>query len=135
LLWAVLLGFPGYLLYAVIAAGIGVVAGDTQQAQQLAGFLGFFGLLPMWFAGTVVEAPNSPAAVGLSLFPLTGPIFSLLRMTFTRVPLWQLLASLGLILVSLAAAVWAVTRVFRAAMLLYGQTFGPRQILRALRQS
>lgn len=133
LAWAVLLGVPGYFLYAVIASGIGIIAGDSQQAQQLAGFLGFLGMAPLWFAGVLVEAPNGAVAVGLSLFPLTGPIFSLLRMALTEVPSWQLAASFGILVVSLAAGIWAVARIFRVAMLMYGQALSPRQIVRAMR--
>jgi ABC-2 type transport system permease protein len=135
LLWAVLLGVPGYFLYAVIASGIGIIAGDSQQAQQLAGFLGFLGMVPLWFAGVLLNAPNSGLVVGLTLFPLTGPIFALLRMALAEVPLWQLLASFGILVLSLVAGIWAVARVFRAAMLMYGQALRPPEILRALRQA
>lgn len=135
LFWAVLLGIPGYFLYATIASGIGIIAGDSQQAQQLAGFLGFLGMVPFWFVGVIVEAPNSAPAIGLSLFPLTGPMFILLRMALAEVPLWQMIASLGILLLCLVLAVWAVARIFRAAMLMYGQSLRPGEIIRALRQS
>lgn len=135
LFWAAMLAVPGYFLYAVIAAGIGIVAGDTQQAQQLAGFLGFFGMVPLWFTGLIVEAPNSPVAIGLSLFPLTAPMVTLFRMALTEVPLWQLIASFAILLLSLLAGIWVVARIFRAAMLLYGQALKPRQIWRAMKQA
>jgi ABC-2 type transport system permease protein len=130
-----MLGLPGYFLYAVIAAGLGIIAGDTQQAQQLAGFLGFIGMFPLYFAGGLLTAPNSAAAVGLTLFPLTGPMFTLLRMALTEVPLWQLLASFGILILSLVAGIWSVSRIFRAAMLIYGQALKPQEIWRALKQA
>lgn len=135
IVWALLLGVPGYLLYGTLAAGLGVIAGGNQQARQLAGFLGFVALVPFWFAGAVVTAPDGPLAIAASLFPLTSPTFSLMRMTFTAVPTWQLVTGLVLILLSLAAALWVVARIFRAAMLTYGQPLRPQQILRALRQA
>lgn len=134
LLWAVLLGVPGYFLFAVVAAGLGIIAGDNQQAQQLAGFLGFFAMAPLWLAAVIVDAPNGQTAIGLSLFPLTGPAVALLRMALTDVPVGQLFASLGILLVTLVVAVWLVTRIFEAAMLLYGQSLRPRDVLRVLRQ-
>jgi len=135
LFWALMLGVPGYFLYAVIASGIGIIAGDSQQAQQLAGFLGFIGMFPLWFVGFIVEVPNGTTAVGLSLFPLTGPIFTLFRMALIEVPLWQLVTSFGILVLSLMAGIWAVTRIFRAAMLMYGQALRPREIWRALKQA
>ncbi len=134
-LWAVLLGVPGYLLYAVLGAGLGIIAGDGQQAQQLAGMLSFFGLAPLWLLGLVAGEPNGQLAVALSLFPLTAPTLNLFRMALTPVPTWQLSAALGLILVSLFVSTWFVARIFRSVMLLYGQRIRPRQVWQALRSA
>lgn len=133
--WAFMLGVPGYFLYAVIASGLGILAGDSQQAQQWAGYLGIFGVVPLWFAAFLIDAPNSAAAIGLTLFPFTGPVVALIRMSFTEVPLWQLLVSFAILTASLAAGVWLVARLFRAAMLIYGKTLRPREIIRAMRQA
>lgn len=135
LVWGLLLGVPGYFLYGTLAAGVGVIAGGNQQARQLAGFLGFAAFLPFWFAGTLVQAPDGALALVASLFPLTSPTFCLMRMAFTQVPTWQLVTALVLILLSLVGAIWLVARIFRAAMLNYGQSLRPQQILRALRQA
>jgi len=132
LFWAVLLTVPGYFLFATLAAGAGIIAGESQQAQQLAGMLGFVGLLPLWMAGVLLEAPNSPILVAMTLFPLTAPTVILFRMTFTAIPVWQLLASFFLLVASLLVAVWAVTRIFRAAMLMYGKAMRPNEIWKAL---
>lgn len=134
-LWALLLGVPGYFLYATIAAGLGVIAGDQAQARQLAGMLGFLGMSPFYLAGIVVGAPNGLLAVALTLFPLTAPTFGLLRMTLTAVPVWQLSLALALILLTLILGIWAVSRIFRAAMLLYGQRLTPRQVWRGFLQA
>lgn len=135
LLWAMLLGAPGYLLYAVLSAGLGLMAGDNQQAQQLAGLLGFFGLAPLWLLGLVVNAPDGRWAVALTLFPLTAPMLGLFRMSLTTVPRWQLVTALLLLLVSLLVAIWFVGRIFRIIMLLYGQRLRPRQLWQAWRST
>jgi len=133
--WAALLGIPGYFLYAVLGAGLGVIAGDKQQARQLAGVLGFLGMGPLYVMGAIIDNLGGPLGVGLTLFPLTAPTIALFRMTLAEVPTWQLGASLAIILVCLVAAVWFVARIFRAAMLLYGQSLRPQEILRALRRA
>jgi ABC-2 type transport system permease protein len=135
LLWAVLLGIPGYFLYATVAIGLGIIAGDSQQARQLAGMLTFVGMTPLYLTGVLVNAPNGPLAVGFTLFPLTAPVFGLLRMALTEVPVWQLATSFGLILASLLLAIWVVARIFRAAMLMYGQALSLKGVWRALRQA
>jgi len=135
LIWAVLLGVPGYFLYAALASGLGVIAGDHQQARQLAGVLGMLGMTPVYMMGPLVGAIDSPLAVGLTLFPLSAPMIALFRMALTDVPLWQLATSLGILIISLIGSVWFVARIFRAAMLMVGQSLNPRQILRALREA
>ena len=135
LVWGGLLGVSGYFVYAVLSAGIGMIAGDRQQAQQMAGMLGFLGLFPLWFMAPIVQDPSGPLAIGLTLFPLTGPIVALFRMGISEVPIWQLTASFGVALATIVFGVWLVAKVFRASMLLYGQRFGFRQIVKALRES
>jgi ABC-2 type transport system permease protein len=135
LTWAVLLGVPGYFLYAVLAAGLGIIAGDRQQARQLAGLLGFVGLSPLYLMGILINKLDSPLALGLTWFPLTAPMIVLFRMALSQVPTWQLVVSLAILIASLAASVWFVARIFRAAMLMYGQSLHPKQVWQALRQA
>jgi ABC-2 type transport system permease protein len=134
-LWAVLLGVPAYFLYAVLGAGLGVIAGDKQQARQLAGLLGFLGMGPLYLTGAIINNLDGPLSIGLTLFPLTAPTIALFRMTLSDVPTWQLGASFAIIVVGLVASIWVVARIFRAAMLMYGQSLRPRQIVRALREA
>ncbi len=132
IIWSVLLGVPGYFLYATAASGLGIIAGDSQQGQQLAGMLGFFSMFPLAFLGVIVEHPDGPLAVALTLFPLTAPVFGMVRMAFTQVPVWELGAALASVVVSLMLALWVVSRIFRTAMLMYGQSLRPGAIFRAL---
>lgn len=135
LLWAALLSLPAYFLYVVLAAGLGIIAGGKAQAQQLAGILGFLALAPLWLTGFLVQNPDGPLAVALTLFPLTAPTFALIRMVITEVPIWQLAGSAALILLGLGLSIYVVARIFRAAMLLYGQTLRPREIWEVVQTS
>lgn len=135
LVWGLLLGVPGYFLYAVVAAGMGVIAGDRQQARQLAGLLGFVGVSPLYLMGALLKALDGPLAVALTFFPLTAPMVALFRMALTQVPIWQLVVSLVTLIASLAASIWVVAHIFRTAMLMYGQSLRPAQIWRALREA
>lgn len=130
---AIVLGLPAYFLYASLAAGLGIIAGDSQQARQLAGILGFLGLAPFYFVGAILNNPNNGFALALTYFPLTSPMIILARMAFTNVPVWQIGVAVTLSVVSLLFGIWFVARVFRAAMLLYGQSLRPRTIWQSLR--
>lgn len=135
LLWGLLLIVPGYFLYAILAAGLGIIAGNTQQAQQLAGIMSFLGLAPIYILAPILTNPDGPLAVGLTLFPLTSPSVTLLRTVFTKVPVWQMVGALAILLGSLALSVWFTARIFRAAMLNYGKALRPRDLWQALLQA
>jgi ABC-type Na+ efflux pump permease subunit len=124
LLWGVILIIPAYFLFAFLAAGLGILAGDRQQAQQLAGLVGVLGLAPLWVLGLILTNPEGAVAVGLTIFPLTAPSIALFRMIFGEVPAWQLAISLAVLLLTLAFAIWFVAKIFRSAMLNYGQALG-----------
>lgn len=133
LLWAALLCIPGYFLYAVLAAGLGILGGDSQQARQLTALLGIAALAPLWFTGVLIAPGSETLATALTLFPLTAPVAALVRLSLNTPPLWQMLTAVALIVISLIAALWGVSRVFRAAMLMYGQRLRPQQVWQALR--
>ncbi len=135
IVWAVLLGVPGYFLYAVLAAGLGIIAGNREQAGQLSGLLGFLVMLPLYILAFLINDLDGPLTLGLTWFPLTAPMIALLRMGLSEVPLWQLVVSLVILMASVAGSIWFVALIFRAAMLNYGQSLRPRQIWRALRQA
>ena len=133
LAWGGVLAFLGYLLYGALGAGLGILAGDREQANQLAGLLAIVGIAPLWMVGLILARPDGTIAIALTLFPLFAPVMALIRMAMTEVPVWQLWAALGLLIVSLVLALLLVARIFRAAALLYGQRLTPSQIWRALR--
>jgi len=126
-LWALALGIPCFLLYSMLAASAGIAAGDGRQAQQIAGSLTLIALAPIWLLPLIVDQPDGTAAILLSLFPLTGPIVSLGRMTLTDVPIWQLSMTFVLVLISLITAIAFTAWIMRAAFIMQGQSFFDRK--------
>jgi ABC-2 type transport system permease protein len=70
----------------------------------------------------------------LTLFPLTSPVAVMLRLGFGSVPVWQLIASIMLLLLTTLFTAWASAKIFRWALLMYGKRPGLRDIARALRR-
>jgi len=77
-------------------------------------------------------APHAALPTALSLFPLTAPIVMMMRLTEGSVPLWQLLLSAGLMLVTTYIIVRAVAAMFHAQNLLSGQPFSFKRFANAL---
>jgi ABC-2 type transport system permease protein len=119
-----------YVLVAAIMAAIGATAVEAQEAQQVAGLFTMPIFIPYWFISPIMYSPNSPLAVGLSLFPLTAPITLPLRAAFTTVPVWQMVLSLALMLICALVAIWLAGRAFRLGMLRYGKQISLRELFR-----
>ena len=130
--WAMLILFfivyfiLGYLIYSSIYAAIGAAVDNETDTQQfifpiilplmLAIYVGFF---------SVFSNPHGPIAVGFSLFPLTSPIVMLMRLPGGigegGVPVWELVASIVLLIVTFIGIVWLASKIYRVGILMYGK--------------
>ena len=124
-----------YFLLASLMAGLGAIAGSAEESRQYSSIISLVWIIPFFLITTLIDDPNSPLAVALTLIPFTAPMTVLLRMGFASVSAWQLAASIGILLVTALLVVWASARVFRWALLLYGKRPSPREIWRVIRQS
>jgi len=130
--WAMLITFfliyfiLGYLIYSSIYAAIGAAVDNETDTQQfifpiilplmLAIYVGFF---------SVFSNPHGPIAVGFSLFPLTSPIVMLMRLPGGigegGVPIWELVASILLLIATFIGIVWLAAKIYRVGILMYGK--------------
>lgn len=123
----------GYLLYAGVMAGLGALSVSLESSRGWVFLVTLPMLIPIYVWVNIVEAPNGPLAVVLSLIPFSAPVAMLIRMTGTVVPAWQLATSLALLLVSGVGMVWLMGRLFRVKTLLSGEALSARRLLAALR--
>jgi ABC-2 type transport system permease protein len=123
----------GYFLYASIYTAIGAPFNTDQEAQQLAMIPGIF-MVGCWaFYPAVLNNPNGPLSVFVSLFPLTAPLIMFLRTAVAEPPFWQVLLSLGILALSTFGIAWAAGRIYRVGILMYGKKPTIPEILRWVR--
>jgi ABC-2 type transport system permease protein len=125
----------GYSLFAVISAGIAAVSSSVQEAQSLAGLYTLFNVAPFWFVSLLLIFPNSPIWVVLTIFPLTAPVVTMLRVGLLGVPVWQLAISLIVLALAIVGGLLLSARLLRAYMLMYGKRPGLVAIIRNLRNA
>ena len=112
---------PAFVMICALMAAVGATVTEASEGQQVMGIFTLPLYLPYMLIGVLMENPNSPLAVGLSLFPLTAPMTISIRAGFAVVPAWQLVLSVGILVASAAGALWFAGRAFRLGMLRYGQ--------------
>jgi len=120
----------GYFLYGAMYASIGAAVNTNQEAQSLAFPVMMPLILSIVFYPMVLAAPDSTAAVVLSLVPFFAPLLMFLRMTAVSPPAWQVALSMFLMLGAIAVITWAAARIYRVGILMYGKRPTFPEILR-----
>ncbi len=118
----------GYLLYAVLMAGVGALGTTMRESQQLAGIFSFIAVIPYMLASFVMVNPNAPVARAFSFFPLTAPTMMMLRIPLGEVPWVDVAGSIGVLILSIPAALWFGAKLFRVGLLIYGKRPTLREI-------
>lgn len=132
LLWGIIFFLLGYAVYASLMAGLGALVPNIREASQTTTIVIIPLIIPLMFISSLIQAPNSPLSVFLSLFPLTAPVSMMTRLAATTVPLWQ--TALAALLIGLTAVllVRSAARMFRAQNLLSGQSIDTKTFFAAL---
>ena len=135
LLLSVVYFLLGYLLFAGLMAGTGVLGNSPQESGQLSAFWTLASVIPMFLLAPISESPNSWLARGLSFFPLTAPVTMLLRVSAAEVPMLDVVISIVVLILGIVAAIMGAAKIFRAAALMYGKRPSLREIMRWLREA
>lgn len=123
----------GFFLYATLYAGVGAMCNTIQDSQQFHTPLAMGMVLPMLLLALVLRAPDSTLAVVLSLVPLFAPVLMFMRVCVETPPLWQIVTSWVLMIISIILSAWAAGKLFRVGILMYGASPTWATLVRALR--
>ncbi|TAK53816.1 MAG: ABC transporter permease [Bacteroidetes bacterium] len=123
----------GYLFYSAIFVAIGAPISTEQEAQLVTSLLTLFLLVPILFAFPVLESPNSAYAKVLSFIPLTTPTMMALRIPIQMPPVWELVATSVVLLLSALGMMWAAGKIFRTTILLTGKRPGLKELIQIVK--
>lgn len=123
----------GYLTFSVLSASFAAISTTVQEAQGLAGIYGLFSVAPFWFLSVLLLYPTSPVWVVFSIFPFSAPVVTMMRLGLIGVPVWQLVASMGVLVLSIWAGLLLASRLLRTYLLMYGKRPTLREMGRSLR--
>jgi len=111
----------GYFLYASLYAALSAPFNTEQEAQQFVMIPGMMLILTSttWFFA--FNQPNGRLATVLSFFPFTAPLMMFMRISVQTPPLWQIGASVAILVATIWAVAWFAGRVYRVGILMYGK--------------
>ena len=125
----------GYLLFAIIMAVSGSIGATARESQQFSAVFTFLAVVPFFFIVNIMEFPNGGISQFLTLFPLTAPLTVILRMGVADIPIWQLVTSMALMILTTVGSIFLSGKIFRTFLLMYGKTPKLGEIIKALRQA
>ena len=123
----------GYLLYSATFVAVGSPVTTEQEAQQITSYVTLFLVFPMVLALPAMQNPNSPLIKILSFIPLLTPAFMMLRIPIQMPETWEILATIGLMIVSCIGMMWVAGKIFRIAILVYGKRPTIPELIRWIR--
>jgi len=123
----------GYLLFAVLSAAIGAISSGSREGQQLIGVFTIPLLIPLWFTSLLMFLPDNPVWAFFTIFPLSAPVEVIMRLGVSDIPVWQLVASIAVLVLSIIGILLLTIRIFRTYLLMYGKRPGVGEVIRNLR--
>lgn len=130
--WMFFFALGGFVLYAGMMAGIGALAPNMENGRSWTIIITLPMMIPIYLWAAIASDPNGFLATALSIFPYSSPVAMLMRMTSAYVPLWQILTSVGLLVLTAIGTIFLMARLFRARTLLSGESISIRRFWSAV---
>ena len=124
----------GYLLYASMFAAVGSCVDNEADTNQLVLPITIPLIIGMFIMIQVFQNPDSSLSFWGSLFPLTSPMVMMARIPFEGgVPMWELILSIGLLVVTIAIVIWGAAKIYRVGILMSGTKYTWKDIFKWLK--
>ncbi|HOP58323.1 MAG TPA: ABC transporter permease [Bacteroidales bacterium] len=124
----------GYFLYASVFAAIGSAVDNETETQQFMLPVTIPIILGLMVAVGTMQNPESSLSFWFSIIPLTSPIVMIARIPF-GVPLWQIILSMALMVITFLAFVWMAAKIYRTGILMYGKKTSWKELWKWLKYS
>jgi ABC-2 type transport system permease protein len=125
----------GYFMYASLFAAVGAMCSTEEEAQQLQFPVVTLVVIPVIFLMPVLDRPEAPLSVALSLFPFFSPILMFARLAAGAAGWLEASLALVLMVATLLGTASVAGRIYRVGILMQGKRPTLPEILRWLREA
>ncbi|HOT02511.1 MAG TPA: ABC transporter permease, partial [Acidobacteriota bacterium] len=119
----------GYFIFSAMFLAIGSLCSTEEDAQNMQGPVIMLLVVPMVSTMFFISNPDSLIAVIISLIPVFTPMVMMMRILVQTPPLWQILLSIVLSVAFMVGLMWAVAKIFRIGVLMYGKRPSVKEII------
>jgi ABC-2 type transport system permease protein len=135
LVYFVLFFVLGFFLYATLYAMVGSMVSSEEDAQQMQFPVTLLIVVPMMILGLVMSNPNSTSSIVLSMVPFFAPALMMLRIAVINPPVWQVILSMVIMVVTILGFLWVAAKIYRVGILMYGKRPSIAELGRWLRHT
>ena len=135
LLLALLYFILGYLLFASLMAGTGIIGNSVHESSKFSMIWTLISSIPLFLIQTITNNPDSFLTRTLSYFPLTAPLTMLLRISTSTATTTDCLISATTLVIGTFLAIKGAAKVFRVSSLMYGKRPNLPEIFRWMRDA
>lgn len=111
----------GFFFYASVFAALGAICSTDQEVQQLMLPVVMILIFPVLILGMILQNPNATWVVVLSITPLFSPTLMMTRIAIMSVPLWQVVLSIGFLVLGIVFMAWIGGKIYRTGILMTGK--------------
>ena len=125
----------GYLFLAIIYSGVGAISSTAREGQQMSTLFVIPIMIPLYFMGLIMQYPDNIVVKILTFIPLTSPITVIVRLGLSEIPIWELVVSILILVLSIWGCFVLATKLFRTYLLMYGKRPAFKDIIRNFRNA
>ncbi len=122
----------GYLLYAAMFAAVGSAIDPDTDSQQFVMPVMMPLIIALTIAMSTSRDPHGTLAFWGSIIPFTSPIIMMARLPYS-VPLWQLLLSMGSLIITFVGMTIFAAKIYRVGILMYGKKVSYKELWKWLK--
>lgn len=121
----------GYLLYSSLLAAVGAAIDSEEEGQQLVFPIILPLIMSIMLLFPIAKNPEGSLAFWASIIPFTSPVIMLARIPY-GIPTWELLLSMGVLIVTIIGTIWMAAKIYRIGILMYGKKVNLKEIFKWL---
>lgn len=118
----------GFVFFTTLFVGIGSVVSTEQEAQQITSYLSIILVIPVVIVFPAMQNPETLLIKVLSYIPFTSPSVMILRVNIAPIPLWEILVTVGILVLSTYLMIVLSAKIFRIGILSYGKMPNLREL-------
>lgn len=134
-IYAIVFFLLGYLLYATLAAMLGSLVSRVEDVQQLTMPMMFLIIIAFLIAMFGLTVPDATFVKISSFIPFFSPMLMFLRIGMLDVPIWEVVISLAILVVTIIFFAIVGARIYKGGVLMYGKSGSWKDLRKALKLS